>query len=673
MVCDQGLINNIEYNLKTNPSKVSTKDLIYYLKCHTNNNNLDSNNLNATNNYLKKINNSFAYENIFLNKSNYSSIAVPFIGLLIPFYYCFPRFYKLGALGIFIGFISLMTIFSKMNELYSIFFSKVIIIFIILSISIYILFFVVLNKLNHISLFFISAVISFFIINYVLRIILTLPIKSNKFNQYKASLNNNKNFTEYNLLLETTCFEIISRYNLKLPSGNMLYSYLTEFNIGTNENLYSDFFTNLFGPIISVFLLWILGFFLSTINDDTILNVNNKISLFPIIGINEHSIKYFTCQANYILPKELNVHLLIHKIVDEYNFDESLYKKVEKALLRISYELLNQYNPKFYKLEYKNKKKIYDNLKYNKVFIEINKILKKNNLDFNFINENNEDGKYSDKIIQLIKKEDIPYKNKAEMYELLSHINNTLKVINEYNTENNNNSILARDELLYDKEIKKEYKDFLKNIIDKYIKNFTHNLNLKDGTLFGYHYNITSYPFIYDKITYYSNKVFAFILRIISTWLLFAKPIGSTWLIVKYILTPSKGFKKLLKILSGNSIAWKYFSMGLDKSYFEEVYKEVKNNNENTIFSKAINFICSILIFIFLLPLLSFYNSTVFGLVSSPSWYNLLYQFVFIINILGNMYVYYNKGSVLLYNIIFFIIFIVVLIVISIILFFINK
>ena len=103
MSCDLTRINNIEYGLKNDPNKVSTNDLIYYLKCKSKNKILDPLNLKNTEDYLRKINNSFFYENIFVNTSNYSSIIPLIIGLLIPFYYLYPRFYKLGFIGISIG------------------------------------------------------------------------------------------------------------------------------------------------------------------------------------------------------------------------------------------------------------------------------------------------------------------------------------------------------------------------------------------------------------------------------------------------------------------------------------------------------------------------------------------------------------------------------------------
>jgi hypothetical protein len=51
------------------------------------------------------------------------------------------------------------------------------------------------------------------------------------------------------------------------------------------------------------------------------------------------------------------------------------------------------------------------------------------------------------------------------MWNLLKQIDNTLLIINEINETYNNDSILAKDELLYDKEIDDEYKPTLKIII----------------------------------------------------------------------------------------------------------------------------------------------------------------------------------------------------------------
>ena len=143
-------------------------------------------------------------------------------------------------------------------------------------------------------------------------------------------------------------------------------------------------------------------------------------------------------------------------------------------------------------------------------------------------------------------------------------------------------------------------------------------------------------------------------------WFLFTKPISSPILITKYILSSEHGIKHLLEKLSGNSAIWKYITMGLDNSYFEETFKTLKNNNENSLLTKGLNILYFIILFIILLPLFYFYNSTTFGLTMSPSWYNPIYQVIFILNIIGNMYCYYKKKSIGLFNLIFLISFIVI-------------
>ena len=658
MSADNAHINSIENQLKKNPKDVSTNDLLYYLKHVSKNKYLEPNNLDNTKKYLKKIENSYSYENIFVNKSNYGSIVFSFIGLLIPFYYTFPRFYKLGFLGIFIGFMSFTMLLSKINNLYATFVSHVGTLFVVLSIIIYLVFFILLNKLNHISLFFISAIISFLIISYIVRIKLTIPLESNVFNKFNATMNNNTNYIEYNETIESACLELINRLKLFLPSGNMLYSYLTVFDIGENNNKYSDFFTNLFGPIISIFILWFLSFFLSQLKE-------NDINLFPIIGIDQDSIKYLTCQANYILPKELNVNLIIYELLNKYDFNDKIYPKVEKVLLRISRELLHKYNPKFYKID-ESKEDILKNLRNNKIYIMLTKLLKKNNFKF--------DMNYIDEMKEIIDKEEIPYKNKLEMFGLLKHIDNTLKIINEENKDYQNDSDLAINEFLYDEEIDKKNKDALKYIVEDFKKNFINNLNLKNGILFGYHYNILTYSLLSNNVRKKSNEIFSSLIGLISTWILVAKPIGSPWLLANYISHAKTEYKKFIKKLSGrDSIIWKYFTMGLDKSYFEKIYENMDNNIDTSLGSKIMNFLNKLFPFIFLLIILNLFNSSVFGLSLSPSWYNILYQVLFIANIIGNINTYKSNGSLITFNIYFYIAFILIIIFITTIIHFITS
>ena len=673
MSYDMNRINSIENQLNTNPDNLSNNDLIYYLKYNSNNTILDPNNIDNTAEYLKKINNSFFYENIFVNTSNYSSILMAIIGLLLPFYYFFPRFYTIGFIGILIGIFSFSGLYSITTSLYSNFNGNINLIFIGLTLGIYIVFFVVLNKLNHFSLLFISAILAFVFINYFMRVYLTVPLLSNPYNNFRATMNNNTNYTQYNTLIETTCFKVISRFNLNLPSGNMLYSYLTVFDIGDNSNKIPDFITNLLSPLVSILILFMLGNFLSKVTNDNI--SKNPLKLFPLIGIDRSSTNLLCCQANYILPREFNVSLMIENLLAKYNFDDKIYDKVQKALLRVSNELLKKYNPKFTLLDNVDKNIINSTLKENKIFIRINKILKKNNIEFNL--------NYLDEIRHIIEENNIPLQEKNNMFDLLNKIDNTLLITNKENVDYNNDAQLAKDELLYDKEINEKVKPLLENIVDTFIKNYLDNLHLKEASsyglknlngrlLFGYDYNIMTYSWLSQNVRLYSNKIFAFIMTLISTWIIFAKPIGSPLLIVKYIMTEQNGLKHFINQLFEGSFIWKYFSMGLDTSYFEDEYKNINNNKEESLLTSGLNILYTILIFILLMPIFYMYNSINFGLSLSPSWYNLLYQIVFIINILGNVYTYLSKGSILLFNIKFLIGFIITFIVISVIFYAIN-
>jgi hypothetical protein len=110
--------------------------------------------------------------------------------------------------------------------------------------------------------------------------------------------------------------------------------------------------------------------------------------------------------------------------------------------------------------------------------------------------------------------------------------------------------------------------------------------------------------------------------------------------------------------------------MGLDTSYFEDTYKIVKNNNENSILSKGLNLLYTILLTFVMMPILSTYNTVNFGYTLNPYWYNLLFQFIIYINIIGNIITFFNKKSFLKYNLIFIGTLILIIIIISLIIYF---
>ena len=91
--------NSIEENIRKKDIKdISTEDLIYYLYFKTKNEELKNFDKKKIENYFYKINYSYFYENIFSNTGNYSELAIYIIGLLIPFYINYPKFYQLKAL-----------------------------------------------------------------------------------------------------------------------------------------------------------------------------------------------------------------------------------------------------------------------------------------------------------------------------------------------------------------------------------------------------------------------------------------------------------------------------------------------------------------------------------------------------------------------------------------------
>ena len=704
MAVDINRINNIEYNLKLNlVQNISTNDLIYYLEYNTHNTNISSSDLKLTENYFKKINASFYFEDIFVNKTNYTSFLLLIFGLLLPFYYTYPKFYKLGSGLTILGIVSYLSIYFKLNSLYSNFFKNVGLYFLISTLIFYIVFFIFLNKLNHISLFFISGLIIYFFLTNVCKIILSFPIESNPYNKYRATINNNKNFVPYNLLIETTCLELLKRFNLNLPSGNMLYSYLTEFQIGDNNEKYSDFFTNFFGPILSVGLLWLLSKFLNDVKGEMtgLSNSGNKnidINFFPITGFDDISLKYIMCGANFILPKHLNCDLMIKDLLDKYKseifnkeikdkkdinnlkyeFDDEMYNKLQKSFLRISNELLEKYNPKFSKKTFKDKEalkeEIYKNISVNKSYLKIQKIFdndsecKKEFAQLKFTKD------YEDVIKNFANKKQgenkISYQDLVEIYSALGQINNCLTVEDFANEKYQNLSNLAIQTLLGDEKLKGPVEILFKKIAEEFKTTFVKNLEAKN--IYGYDDNIISYNY-FQNLKEKSNSIFGIIIRLISTWFLFAKPFGSSWLLTKYFLIPSYGFEDIIKNISNGNFIWKYISLGLDSEYFKDKIKSIKISNNETIFQKISDIVLSIIVFLISFSLLQFYNTSSFGFNLSPGWHNLICQIIFFGNIIGNMIIYKEKKSNIWFNFIYFGIVLIIIIIITILVLLIKK
>lgn len=664
MSCDTNRINNIEYQLKNNPDSLSNNDLFYYLYCNTKNKKITYDNLDEMKQYLYNINISYFYENIFVNTSNYGQIMVCIICLLIPFYYSYPKYYSLGTGGMFIGFIGLISLYIKLNELYGFFFKGIGIYFLIASLVFYILFFICFNKLNHISLFFISAIVTYLVMTYILKIILTLPIKSNPYNKFRAKINNNKDHTPYNLLLETCCLQVIKRYDLRLPAGNMLYSYLSIFDLNSIEGGYSDFLSNMGSPFISLIIIWLLKRFLTSLSFN-IPGIGDNIDLFPLVGENANSFKYMTCQANYILPKELNCDLLVNDYIEKYKFNNNIYGNIYKAFMRISNELLTKYSPKFVSIS-ETPKNILDNLKQNHVFTQIYDIVKQhdNNSNNTFFNK-----KYGLNYVEQIKEYlknnyDIPYSEKLKAYSLLQYINNVLIIENSVNKTYQEDIDLAIEDLLYDEQLEPNARNLFKQIIDKYVNSMTKTIN--NFILYGYEDNIITYSFVSDKIKKVGNNIFKYLIGFISCFFIFTKPIGSSWIFAKYLLIPKYGFKDIIEHMNSNFFIEKYFNLGFDTDYFKNLYEKMNKINNGfggpTIVKTIMQYLVIGFVFIFTFGIIYMYNTCNFAYGFSPVWYNTIYQFIFMINIILNIVCHQNKGSYAKYNGIFFgILFLIIL------------
>ena len=653
--------NLLEDKVRTqNIEKISTQNLIQYLYlCSKNEELKDFNHKKKIDKFLNKINQSYFYENIFVNTNNYSTLSIYLVGLLIPFYYYYPRFYNLSGFVFFIGLFSFISLYSYINTLFGTFFPSASRLFLVLSILFYGIFFLLLNKLNHISLFFISSIVSFVFVNYLYRVLLTLPNKGNKFNKLNAEYKDNKNYIEYNENINKVCHEINRRFGLSLPSGRMLYNYFTIFKIGENKHKMSNFLTNVFSPFLSLFYVHQLGNFLNTITNKSYKKMD--LNVLPIVGLTEKSISYLNCQANYVLPIEYNYGLFLHEYANEKKIDDNTYGKFVKALRRISSDLLSIYQPKFSNVEF-NSQNVGEHISFNKnirtnnnhILNQIKKLFQKFDIDYSNTDSN---GDYIQKLITLTTNPKIPYKNQKEALNLIMKINQTLRV--ETKDEPNNKEKITEDVklaievLIEDTDVGSEYKPLLKDLCEKYASYMKRNL--QNEKLYGFNYNIWTYPiFNYDTVKS-SNAWFNWLIRLLSCYILFGRPLTSPWMFVTLLVLTSDNFPFFVKDMASGSGWMKYLGMGLDSQYFENEFNGLEKNN--TIFNKSTRIIIKILLYIIVaLPFLQFYNNVFFGMTFNPLYYNVIYQIIFIVHILFCFIKEPFGLHIMVFNIIYFII-----------------
>jgi hypothetical protein len=562
-------LNAIQDKIRTQDIKnISTQDLIQFLYLTSNNNNLKNYDQNLIKKFLLKINYSFFYENIFANKQNYPYVSILLIGLLIPFYINYPRFYNLGIGGFLIGVSAFIGVYYYLRSLYIVFFPNVSRFFILCSILFYGIFFLLFNKLNHISLFFISCVISFVFINSISRIILTIPTETNTYNQLKVQFEDKKNYIEYNDVIEKACVEINNRFQLQLPSGKMLYNYLTVFTVTENKTKVIDFLSNIFSPIITLIYVNYLSDFFSSLKNKSYKNID--LQVLPIVGSTDKSKGYIDCQANYVLPIEYSYSQFMNQFYTENELDSDIYQKFKKAMKRIHSELINIYQPVFQRVPV-NTQNIEKHISFQKnitsdnnhILIQIKKLLIKFNINFNQEDSSN----YLDKLLILINNPKIPYESKSEALTLLEKINQTLLV--ETTPGNKEEDVkLAIQVLLEDTTIDVKYKKLLKELCENYASYLRNNLN--DKKLYGFNYNIWTYPIFTHKVVQNSNQVFHWILKLISTYVLLGRPLTSPWLLTTWTTLTKSNFAFYVRDMASNNSFMKYLGMGLDSHYFEE-------------------------------------------------------------------------------------------------------
>ena len=690
--------NSIQDNIRKNGvSNLSTEELIFFLYYASKDPKLKTINKTSIENYFYNINYSFYFENIFTNKGNYSQISLFIIGLLIPFYINYPKMYNLGLLGFLIGMGSFLFLYQFINGLYGSFFPSASKLFIIFSIIFYIVFFIFFNKLNHISLFFISSIVSFCIINYIYRLILTVPTKSNKYNKYNVKYEDKKNYIPYDSNIEQVCNEVIKRFGLNLPSGKMLYSYLTVFKMGENDNKISDFVVNLIAPFLTLGYNHYLGSFLNGLTNKEYIS-NKELQAIPIIGLNDQSKKYMTCQANYVLPIEFNFNSFIHEFYTEKELDDDQYRIFLKCVKRINYELLDKYKPKFVKLEDVDPELLKQSLRKNfkdrnHILVQLEKFYKEKGIlkkDESLSDKINEDTYLKD-LKNYIKDQNVQEKDTKAALELYHKINQTLEVITDYygteeskkiNKKKHNlmeknkegiydddfaeNIDLAIQVLLDNEDIKDESKVLLKKLCENYVNYF--KKYIQQDKFYGYNYNLWTFKYFDAKYRESSNQYFIYLMRIISVYILFARPITSAWMFSIFTLIPKIEFKNYFKYFNEDSMIMKYLSMGMDDEYFKDEYtKEVNNNTTENVSYKLLY---KFLVYIFVAsPFLQFYNNTLYGMTFTPNYVNIIYILVFIINLIGN----FNCESFGLEPVSFNIVFWIIFFIITIVLYFIKK
>ena len=383
------------------------------------------------------------------------------------------------------------------------------------------------------------------------------------------------------------------------------------------------------------------------------------------------------------MPIEFNFNSFIHEFYQERELDDEQYRIFIKAIKRINNELLSKYQPKFIKLENLEKEELKKHLKNtntngksidkNHILVQLEKFFKDKDIQLEF-DENN----YLESLSNFIKNADIQESDRKNALELFHKIDQTLEIKTNFNKNEDNkkkntltnnfteNATLAIEVLLDNENVNNESKELLQKLCRKYVDYFRQNI--REDKLHGYNYNLWTFKYFDREFRESSNKMFYLLIRLISVYILFARPLSSPWFLSILVLMPRITFVKyFLYYINDDSGIMKYLSMGVDSEYFKEIYKN--NINNNTFLSKGIKMIFKFLFYIIIaLPFLQFFNNTMYGLTFTPNYLNVLYQMVFVVNLIGNIYPPFGFDE-MSFNIVYWILFFII----SLVLYFVLK
>ncbi len=599
MTVDTTRINQIEDQLKDtkNISKIKTEDLIYYLKIKSQNENLNADDMDSTMKYLQQVQISYLIENIFSNQTNYGTLAIGFVMMLVPFYYEYPQIYKGGFWTLAIGLIGLTFVIQalqkysdigKMGGWASGWFQKLEVWVLLGALILYFGLFVTICQLNHYSLYFICVIFMYLFVTFILRMILLSPVQQNPYKDYRATYVYNANAVPLNTNIDNASKELNTRLQLGMPSGAMLYNYCAYFKIKENPQYIWDFISNLIQPMMVIGVLLITGGFVNSYTTVETFGTENEFAFqtMPLVGMSEDSLDYLECQANYILPDEMNPERKIQEVLMERCYDPELNRKLTGVLQQISSDYLKIYRPLFYYEDPNESTNVYMTI----------------NVNTSELNDLKED--IEDKKTKLTEQDEKIIKENIDLIESIMK-----QFCEEY-------------EMIFEsaKDGKKLIKYDPKLVFGKMVPNST-----SQGILKG-------------------------IFSILSPWILFSKMVGSGWVLSKYIMGYWSGnMSELLSATQRDWMIWKYASMGLDS------FKMKSDKNLPWIPELKWGKIgLEIVIMLFVgMPILATLGNTICGFSFSPKYINNFWAILLIGLMIGNATLYAQGEKLTKFNMIY--------------------